>query len=116
MYSQDLTRITVEFHLDKKFKLARGAHRLDAKHPLIIEALLALKKEERHEGVSMLIEMLRDLGKHGQDSRYLVKMKGSVIRLVLKVAKAFKAGIPIFKEPHHATDEDAGADGSQPRD
>lgn len=127
-----------------KLKMARDPDRLDAKHSLIIEALLALKRDRKHDGVSMLIEMLRDLFKHGQDSRYLVKLKGSIIWelksttrggerggarvylfmlptgeagivtsevkegnepdqallvLVLKVAKAFKAGIPVFKSP-----------------
>lgn len=135
-----------------KLKLAREAHRLHAKHSLIIEALLALKKEQKHQGVSMVIEMLTDLVQHGQASRYLVKMKGSsiwelksttrggqrggsrvylfmlptgeagivtcevkendepdpaLLVLVLKAIKAFKAGIPIFKQPPHGTDKAA---------
>lgn len=62
-----------------RMKLAREPHRLDAKHPILIEELLALVEAGKTDGVAMLIEMLSDLHTKGRNSRYLEKLKKSPI-------------------------------------
>jgi hypothetical protein len=55
---------------------ARHPNALHAKHPILIEEMLGLKKAGKHRAVSTIIEMVRDLEAHGRKSRYLVAMQG----------------------------------------
>jgi hypothetical protein len=55
---------------------ARHPDALDARHPILIEEMLRLKKAGKRRAVATIIEMVRDLKAHGRDSRYLVAMTG----------------------------------------
>lgn len=55
---------------------ARHPNALEARHPILIDELLALRKRGKRRAVSTIIEMVRDLKAYGRDSRYLVAMKG----------------------------------------
>jgi hypothetical protein len=56
--------------------LARHPVALDAKHPILIEEMLALRKAGKGRAVSTIIAMVRDLMEHGRSSRFLVRMTG----------------------------------------
>lgn len=60
-----------------KLKLGRDPNRLGAKHPLILEELLALAQTGKQITVATVIAMLEDLHRQGLSSPYLVKLKGS---------------------------------------
>ncbi|MGI9181067.1 MAG: hypothetical protein ACR2H9_11265 [Longimicrobiaceae bacterium] len=55
---------------------ARHPNALNARHPILIEEMLNLKKAGKRRAVSTIIEMVRDLQEHGRKSRYLVAMQG----------------------------------------
>ena len=59
-----------------KLALGREPHRLDAKHPLIIEELLALAAARKAVAVSTMVEMLADVVAHKRGEKKLTfKMK-----------------------------------------
>lgn len=60
-----------------QLRLARHPLRLDAKHPILIEELLALESGGKQEAVSTMIAMLRDLHGQGRNSRFLTKLTGT---------------------------------------
>lgn len=62
-----------------RLELARHPQRMQAKHPIIIDELLALAEDGKRRGVAMMIKMMRDLHEQGRNSQYLVKMQSSPI-------------------------------------
>lgn len=62
-----------------RLELARHPQQLRAKHPILVDELLALEEEGKQRGVSMMIKMLSDLHEQGRNSQYLVKLKSSPI-------------------------------------
>lgn len=52
---------------------------MQAKHPIIIDELLALADEGNQRGVAMMIKMLKELHERGRNSQYLVKLQSSPI-------------------------------------
>ena len=59
--------------------LARHPLRLQARHPIIVEELLALAAAGNRRGVSTMIKMLKELHERGRSSRYLVKLRSAPI-------------------------------------
>ncbi|MHB0963390.1 MAG: hypothetical protein ACYC5V_09310 [Gemmatimonadaceae bacterium] len=62
-----------------QLELARHPQRLQARHPIIIEELLALAEGGNPRGASMMIKMLKGLHEYGRNSQYLVKLRSSPI-------------------------------------
>jgi hypothetical protein len=62
-----------------RLKLARHPQRLQAKHPIIINELLALVEDGKQRGVAMMVKMMRELHEQGRNSQYLVKMQSSPV-------------------------------------
>lgn len=57
------------------FKLPRHPHRLDAKHPRLIEDLLKIA-ETNQDAVDAIIHMLKDFHQNGHQSRFAHKLQG----------------------------------------
>jgi len=55
---------------------ARHPDRLDAKHPILIGEMLDLRRSGKRDAVATIIRMVRDLKRHGRESRFLVSMTG----------------------------------------
>jgi hypothetical protein len=53
---------------------ARHPEKLDAKHPILIEEMVAMAKSGRKRPISAIIKMVKDLKENGRASRYLVRM------------------------------------------
>jgi hypothetical protein len=76
---------------------ARHPNSLDAKHPILIAEMLALRKQGKRQAVSVIIAMVRDLRQHGRASRYLVSLKGSPIyELKPKARGGEKGGARVY--------------------
>lgn len=58
------------------FALSRLPGRRDARHPRVIENLLAIADFYQPEVVEAFIGMLSDLHRHGRGSRYVRKLRG----------------------------------------
>ena len=62
-----------------RLRLVRHPSRLNARHPILIEEMLELTENGSWTAVGTLIEMLDDLHRHGQQSRFFRNFKGLTI-------------------------------------
>jgi len=62
-----------------RLELARHPLRLQSRHPIVIEELLALVGSGKQRAAAMMIRMLTDLHVKGRASQYLIKLRASPI-------------------------------------
>jgi hypothetical protein len=53
---------------------ARLPENLQARHPILIEEMLALAKSGKKRPIAAIIKMVKDLKENGRESRYLIRM------------------------------------------